>query len=201
MYKSKPLTFDKEMDGISKNTITIHHAKLYQGYIDKSNSLKERLTEIAGSSDPEGNQTYSELRALKNGESFANNGVYLHERYFGILGGDGNASGPLADDLAKKYDSLDQFKKYFMACAMAARGWTILAWDGNVNELRVFNGDAHNQGGIWGAIPVLTCDVYEHSYFIDHGSDRGAYLKAFFKNINWDAANELYKKAKLTDLS
>lgn len=66
MYKSKPLTFDKELDGISKNTIAIHHDKLYQGYVDKSNSLKEILTGIVNSDNPEGNQTYSELRVRDN---------------------------------------------------------------------------------------------------------------------------------------
>ena len=195
MYKHKPLKFDKELEGISKKTMDIHHGKLYKGYVDKSNSLKKRLTEVVKSDNPEGNQTYSELRALKNGESFANNGVYLHEKYFGILGGDGKPKGELADAISVKYGSIEQFQKYFTACAMAGRGWTILAWDGNVGELRVFNADAHNHGGIWGAIPVITCDIYEHSYFIDHGSDREAYIEAFFKNLNWEAADEFYKKA------
>ncbi|PJE51582.1 MAG: superoxide dismutase [Candidatus Yanofskybacteria bacterium CG10_big_fil_rev_8_21_14_0_10_36_16] len=196
MYNHKPLPFDKELEGISSKTIETHHGKLYKGYVDKSNSIKERLTDIAKSDNPEGNQTYSELRSLKNGESFANNGVYLHEKYFDILGGDGKSTGELAEAISAKYGSVEQFQKYFTACAMAARGWTILAWDANVGELRVFNCDAHNHGGIWGAIPIITCDVYEHSYFMDTGSDRKTYIDNFFKNLNWEAANELFRKAQ-----
>jgi hypothetical protein len=71
-----------------------------------------------------------------------------------------------------------------------------LAWDVHDKELKQFNCDAQNHGGIWGAIPVISMDVYEHSYFIDTGSDRATYIKAFFDNLNWDKIEELYQKAK-----
>jgi Fe-Mn family superoxide dismutase len=193
----KQLTYDPGyLKGISKRTIDIHHGKLYKGYVDKSNEIKDKLKSIIESGKIEGNQIYSELRALKNGESFANNGVYLHENYFAILGGDGTPKGEIADKLAEKYGSLDNFKNYFSACGMAARGWAILAWDMHEKELRVFTCDAQNHGGIWGAIPIIAMDVYEHSYFIDTGSDRAAYIKTFFDNLNWDKIEELYQKAK-----
>src|SRR5690606_15679027 len=141
--------------GIGQKTIEIHHGKLYKGYVDKSNAIKERLGEIVKAGNAEGNQIYSELRALKNGESFANNGVYLHENYFSILGGDGQAKGEVADKLSAKYGSIDGFKTYFSACGMAARGWAILAWDLHEKELRIFTADAQNHGGIWGAVPII----------------------------------------------
>ena len=103
MYKQKSLPFVKTLNGISKKTFDIHHDKLYGGYIKKSNTIKERLTEIAKSDNPEGNQIYSELRALKNAESFANNGVYLEETDFDILACDGRSKGKLADEIAEKY--------------------------------------------------------------------------------------------------
>jgi len=196
----KPLNYDSaSLKGISQKTVDIHHGKLYKGYVDKSNEIKEKLGSIVKSGKVEGNQTYSELRALKNGESFANNGVYLHENYFAILGGDGAPKGEIADRLAKRYGSIDGFKTYFSACGMAARGWAILAWDLHEQELRIFTCDAQNHGGIWGAIPIITMDVYEHSYFIDTGSDRKAYIEAFFNNLNWDKIEELYQKAKQYD--
>ena len=80
---------------------------------------------------------------------------------------------------------------------MAARGWTVLAWDGHDQALRVYAGDAHNQGGVWGAQPVIVLDVYEHAYFIDYGSDRKAYIQDFWKNLDWvKATNELFQVAK-----
>ena len=193
----KSLSYKPEsLKGISQKTIEIHHGKLYAGYVTKSNEIKDNLKPIVESGKAEGNQIYSELRGLKNGESFANNGVYLHENYFAILGGDGMPKGEVAEAVAKKYGSFEGFKTYFSACGMAARGWAILAWDMHEKDLRIFTCDAQNHGGIWGAVPIIAMDVYEHSYFIDTGSDRGTYIKAFFDNLNWDKINELYKQAQ-----
>ena len=81
-------------------------------------------------------------------------------------------------------------------CGMAARGWAIIAWDTKDGKLRQYNADAHNQGGVWGCIPIIVLDVYEHAYFIDFGSDRKAYIEAFWKNFDWKSAEELYLKVK-----
>ena len=186
--------------GISRKTVEIHHGKLYAGYVNKSNEISEKLGALRKSGKVEGNQIYSELRGLKLGETFAVNGVYLHENYFAILGGDGVPRGEVVRAIEEKWRSMDEFKSYFSACGMAARGWAILAWDMYEKRLMQYNCDAQNHGGIWGAIPIIAMDVYEHSYFIDTGSDRAAYIKAFFDNLNWDKIEELYKKAKKYEL-
>ena len=197
----KQLNYNAEsLKGISQKTIEIHHGKLYKGYVDKSNEIKDKLGPIAKSGKAEGNQIYSELRALKNGESFANNGVYLHENYFAVMGGDGVPRGEIVTRLGEKYGSFDNFKNYFSACGMSARGWAVLAWDMHEKDLRIFTCDAQNHGGIWGTVPVLCMDVYEHSYFIDTGSDRATYIKSFLNNLNWDRVEEFYQKAKKFEL-
>ncbi|MEX1063964.1 MAG: superoxide dismutase [Candidatus Paceibacterota bacterium] len=205
MYEQKPLPFDKELDGISKKTNDIHYGKLYKGYVDKANEINEKLgalrKEMLSGEEPGGNQTYSKLRALKQGETFAVNGIYLHEWFFGVLGGDGDHSkgAELVDAINAKWGSVEDFIKYFTEAAMAARGWAILAWDPKAVELKQYNGDVHNQA-VWGAMPVIALDVYEHAYFIDHGSDRKAYIQAFFKNLDWAVANEFFKKASAVTL-
>ena len=83
---------------------------------------------------------------------------------------------------------------------MSARGWAVLAWDMHEKDLRIFICDAQNHGGIWGTVPVLCMDVYEHSYFIDTGSDRATYIKSFLNNLNWDRVEEFYQKAKKFEL-
>ena len=197
----KPLKFNSEtLKGISQKTIEIHHSKLYAGYVNKSNEISEKLGVLRKSGKVEGNQIYSELRGLKLGETFAVNGVYLHENYFSILGGDGVPRGEIIRAIEEKWGSLDEFKAYFSACGMAARGWAILAWDMHEKKLMQYNCDAQNHGGIWGAIPIIAMDVYEHSYFIDTGSDRATYIKAFFDNLNWDKVEEFYQRAKKFDL-
>lgn len=194
--ESKPLSFSGSLQGISDKTLAIHHDKLYAGYVTKKNEVQEKLKTLSQGGDvSSANQSYSELRALKDGETFATNGVYLHEWYFDILGGTGEASGALADALKKEYGSIENFIAYFSACGMAARGWAVLCWDTHDQALRVYTGDAHNQGGVWGCLPILVLDVYEHAYFIDYGSDRKAYIADFWKNLNWNKADELMAKA------
>ena len=193
----KPLAYDAgSLKGISQKTIEIHHGKLYAGYVNKTNEISEKLGELRKSGKAEGNQIYSELRGLKLGETFARNGSYLHENYFAILGGDGVAKGEVKEAIEAKFGSIDEFKAYFSSCGMAARGWAILCWDMNEKKLMQYNCDAQNHGGVWGCIPIIAMDVYEHSYFIDTGSDRATYIKAFFDNLNWDKIEEFYQKAK-----
>lgn len=197
-YDSKPLPFSKSLTGISDKTIQIHHDKLYQGYVSKMNEITTRLTEMNQSGDglADANQTYSELRALRDGETFATNGVYLHEYYFNSLGGGGNASGELVKAIEEKWGSMEKFLNYFNASAMAVRGWVVLAWDAQKSRLKVYGADAHNQGGVWGCMPLIVLDVYEHAYFMDYGADRKAYIEDFWKNLNWDAANNIFEKVK-----
>ena len=192
----KPVEFGA-LSGISDKTIQIHHDKLYAGYVTKKNEVETKLEPLMKGGDvSSANQSYSELRALKDGETFAVNGVYLHEYYFDALGGTGAHEGALAEALAAQYGSFDNFVAYFSACGMAARGWVVLAWDTQDNALKVYTGDAHNQGGVWGCLPVLVLDVYEHAYFIDYGSDRKAYIADWWKNLNWAKANELYARTQ-----
>ena len=196
----KPLLYDPgALKGISQKTLEIHHGKLYAGYVNKVNEIGGKLFELRKSGKVEGNQIYSELRSLKLGETFATNGSYLHENYFAILGGDGIPKGDVLKAIEEKFDSFEEFKTYFSACGMAARGWAVLCWDMNEKKLMQYNCDAQNHGGIWGAVPIIAMDVYEHSYFIDTGSDRAAYIKAFFDNLNWNQIEELYQKAKKYD--
>jgi len=213
MYKIKPFPFKKELDGISQKTNEIHHGRLYSGYVNKANEISDELVklreEIIADDTPgglpatkAGNPTYSKLRALKLGETFAVNGIYLHELFFDLLGGDGDykKAPELSAAISKKWGSVENFIKYFSECAMAARGWAILAWDLHEKELKQYNGDTHDHA-VWGCIPVLVCDVYEHAYFIDYGSDRKAYLAAFFRNLNWETAENIFKKVRAFSLS
>src|SRR5262245_27072675 len=87
-YTPKRLPFRPPLNGISDRALKNHHDKLYVGYVDKKNEIENRLEElgrdIVRGNGKAGNTTYSELRALKDGETYAVNGVYLHEWYFEV---------------------------------------------------------------------------------------------------------------------
>ena len=195
-YQAKPLPFNKELIGISKKTIEIHHDKLYAGYVAKLNEINKKLEAARDNEELKAaaNQSYSDLRALRIGETFSVNGVYLHEAYFNVLGGDGMSNGALKEAIEAKWGTMEKFISIFSATGMSVRGWVVLAYDANVNEMKIYGADSHNQGGVWGCIPIIVLDVYEHAYFIDYGSDRKKYIVDFWKNLDWSAAGAIYEK-------
>lgn len=192
----KPIDFNLgELNGISKKTNEIHEKKLYAGYVNKRNEVEEKLSKITPEELTAGNQTYSYLRGLKEGETFAANGMILHQMFFSILGGGGKSDGTkIAEAISKEWGSFESFKNMFTASALAARGWAVLCFDFSDMKLHIYTADAQNQGGVWNCAVLLNVDVYEHAYFIDHGSDRKAYLEAFFKNINWQKVDEFFSQ-------
>ena len=200
MLSQKPLPFAADgLDGISEKTLLIHHDKLYAGYVAKALEISDALRDFSrGKKDLSStNQTFSDLRALKDAEVFARNGSYLHETYFASLASDASAPvGELVEALVARYESLENFLTYFSACGMASRGWTVLGWDTYEGTLRIMNADAHHLGGTWGMIPLLVLDVYEHAYFADYGADRKSYIVAFLKHLDWTSANKRYLAAR-----
>lgn len=180
-----------ELKGISAKTNDIHHGKLYTGYVNKRNEIEQKMAEVDLAS---ANQIFSPWRGLKEGETFAANGMILHEVFFDILGGDGKPEGEIKAAIEGQWGSWQRFVDEFTATAMGARGWGILAYDPSDQKLHIYAADAQNQGGVWGSTPLLPCDVYEHAYVIDFGADRKAYIAAFLENVNWGRVEERYQK-------
>lgn len=186
----KDLPF-KSLSGISEKTIQAHHGKLYQGYVKKWSEIQEKLATIDLTS---ANATYSDLRELKIEESFASNGVVLHEAYFSILGGNGEVPQEVRELLGKDFASFDKWLTEFKALGLCSRGWVVLAYDFNDGKFKNLLLDAHNLYGLLGVAPILVLDMYEHAYFMDFGADKKSYIETFFKNINWSAVQEKFLK-------
>lgn len=196
----QPRKFElKALDGISDNQIAQHRDTLYVGYVNKLNEIEERLRTVDAS---KANQVYSDFRGLKADETFALNGVVLHELYFENLGGKGSKpKGKLADLIAKEFGSLEKWTENFKACGMAARGWVILGlctYDGKLHNYCL---DTHNFNFPANTVPVLVMDVYEHAYVIDYGVKRPPYIDAFMKNIDWAAAERRLDRINLTEVA
>lgn len=178
----------KDLDGISENQISQHRDTLYAGYVNKLNEIEDRL----GAADAsKANQIFSDFRALKADETFALNGVILHELYFENLGGKGTKpAGKLAELLTRDFGSIENWTANYKACGMAARGWVILGMSSYDGKLHNYCLDAHNANVPVNITPVLVMDVYEHAYVIDYGVKRPPYIDAFMKNIEWNVAGK-----------
>ena len=176
-----------ELDGISRESVEAHF-KLYEGYVAKRNEILVKLAEVDASA---ANQVYSELRALKVDLSFAIGGIKNHEIYFEHLGGGGGkAHWPIANLIARDFDSFDDWRADLKATGMAGRGWAWTAYDWDEGRLFNYVGDAQNTFPIWNATPLVALDVYEHAYFLDYQTDRASYIEAFFNNLDWDVVND-----------
>ena len=181
----------KQLDGLSERQLSEHHDVLYVGYVKKADAIAEAVKNVS----LEGvNATYSDLRELKVEETFAVNGVKLHEAYFDNLGGKGGApSGAIKKMIERDFGSVEKWTAQFKACGMAARGWVVLAYDLETKHLRNVVCDVHNQGGIWNCVTLLVLDVYEHAYFLDYATARAKYLETFMKNLDWEEVNKRMK--------
>lgn len=204
MYKDIEAKTFKATDikGLTEKQVE-EHLKLYKGYVAKVNQISQATKD--SDAYPSSNPTYSDMRSLKLGETFALNGVKLHELYFENISCDGNCKSSPDSKLSKLIDEQFCGSKYFMdylkQVSLSARGWAIVAVDSVTKRLRVIGADAHDVGALWCAVPLLVVDVYEHAYFMDFGTDRAKYLDTIFENINWSIVEQrLENLCKILDL-
>ncbi len=181
-----------QLEGFSERQLTEHHGILYKGYVNKLNEIRKLMATVDHS---KANQTFSDLRSMKIEESFALNGIKLHEAYFDNLGGSGGKAVAQSLSLIERdFGSYEAWEKDFKATGLAVRGWVVLGYDLESGTLHNFGSDSHNFGPIWSAVPILVMDTYEHAYMIDYGVKRAPYIDAFMNIIDWEVVNERLAK-------
>lgn len=191
-HEEKPLPWDPDaLRGISRQTAEWHHDTHYVGYVRGRNAVEKKLAEMREKDD------FSEIRSVKRNESHNASGQILHEIYHAVLGGDGEVDEDLAihSRIVEDFGSWEAWVKEFKAVAGAAQGWAVLCYDPSDGRLHVYLVDGHDGGAVWGAVPLLPIDVWEHAYYYDHGPNRAAYVDAVLKNVNWKAVDEYYRRA------
>ena len=169
------------------------HIRLYEGYVNKINEIDKDLSE-----DPQisqANATYSKYRGLKRGETFAMNGVILHELYFQNMGGTQNEPDEATmNRIGNAFGDFEHWKEDFIATAKASRGWAVLVFDQRSRGLRNASLDLHDYGNITLSFPILVLDVYEHAYFLQYADNKNAYINNFMYNTNWDVVRRRLMK-------
>jgi superoxide dismutase, Fe-Mn family len=190
--------FDKELDGISKQTMEDHY-KLYEAYAKKANECRRLLNQF-DYSEIEGNQVYSELRAVSIDYTFALLGYKNHDFYFGHLGGEGGEpNGRFAELVEEEFNGLGKWFDAVKKAASSARGWVMVGYDLNDGSIFNYIMDSQNLWAVYNMCPVLALDVYEHAYVRDFGATpdgRKKYVEAFFRNIDWGHVNRQLAQAE-----
>jgi Fe-Mn family superoxide dismutase len=190
-FELPPLPYEKNAlePHISAETLEYHHGKHHKTYVDKLNGLVE-------GTDKE-NQSLEEI--IKNAEGGLFNQaaqVWNHTFYWNSMSPDGGGepTGELAEAINKAFGSFDKFKEEFNAKGAGnfGSGWTWLVKNGDGSVEIVNTDDADTPIAGDKQTPLLTCDVWEHAYYIDYRNARPKYLEAFWKLANWDFAAKNY---------
>lgn len=182
---------------IDEQTMRIHHTKHHQAYVDKLNAAvtgtpfeKKTVEELL-----EGiNSVPENIRmAVRNhGGGHAN-----HSLFWTILSKSSHKmpTGDLSKAIDKTFGSFDEFKKKFAEAAATrfGSGWAWLAV--SKGKLEIYSTGNQDSPLMEGKVPVLGLDVWEHAYYLKYQNKRPDYIEAFWNIVNWEHANELYKKA------
>jgi Fe-Mn family superoxide dismutase len=183
-----PFAQDALEPHISAETLQYHHGKHHAKYVSN-------LNELIADTEFE-TQTLEEIVRQASGKMFNNAAqTWNHTFYWSCLSpeGGGKPEGRLATAIEQNFGDFDQFKEQFSnaAATLFGSGWTWLVRDvdGDLKIQQTSNADTPLRDG---AVPLLTCDVWEHAYYIDYRNARPKYLDAFWSIVNWDFATGQY---------
>ena len=169
--------------GLSAETIQYHYGKHHATYVNVLNGLIEG-TEHADASLEE------IILAADAGPLFNNAAqVWNHTFYWNCLSpnGGGQPTGALADAINAAFGSFDKFKEEFSKVSIgtfgSGWGWLVKKADGSLALASTIGAGCPLTSG---DTPLLTCDVWEHAYYIDYRNLRPKYVEAFWNLVNWD---------------
>jgi len=165
---------------MSRETLDFHYGKHHKAYVDHVNTL------IAGTKFAEA--SLQELVAEADGTLFNNAAqVWNHDFFWNCLSPRRQTPGKELTRALDKVGGLESLQAQFDKAAvnLFGSGWVWLVKDsaGAFKVVTSANADTPARNG---HTALLTCDVWEHAYYIDHRNDRGAYLKSFWKLVNWE---------------
>ena len=173
---------------ISKKTLEFHYGKHHQAYVNNLNKLTQG-TKFE-------NKTLEDIIKEAEGGIY-NNGaqVWNHTFYFESFSseGIGEPAGELMEAINKSFGSFSEFKEKFTnaAATLFGSGWVWLIKDNN-GKLDVIQESNAGNPIRNGLKPILTCDVWEHAYYLDYQNKRPDYIEAFWNLINWDIIGKRY---------
>ncbi len=178
-----PYAWDALEPYISKATIEYHYGKHHQAYVNNLNKL------VAGTEFE--NASLEDIIRKASGGIF-NNGaqVWNHTFYWNCLKpqGGGEPTAALAEAISRDFGSFGDFKDKFSAAAATLFGsgwaWLIKKENGALEIVQESNAGNPLRGG---SSPILTCDVWEHAYYIDKRNARPDYIADFWKLVDWKA--------------
>lgn len=185
---------------IDKTTLTIHHNKHHQKYVDDLNKSEISAHSIRDSAD------YAAINLIEAQLAYNGSGHILHSIYWTIMTYPDKGGSP--DRLTERmitlyFSSFEKFKAQFNAAAIGifGSGWVILVYNPFFRHLEILTAERHENLTQWGSIPILVCDVWEHAYYLKYQNSRADYVNAWWRLINWgEVENRLMNAGQQTAL-
>lgn len=182
---------------IDAKTMEIHYSRHHQAYVDKLNSVLEKYPELQEKSAEKLIKGLVSLpEEIKTGVRNFGGGHVNHSFFWQILKKDIKMSGEIAKKIEGEFGGFDKFKEKFSnsAVSLFGSGWTwLVLHNGKLEIVTTVNQDSPLSIG---KTPLLTIDVWEHSYYLKYQNKRADYVEAFFNIIDWEKVNELYASVK-----
>jgi len=183
---------------ISKETLEFHWGKHHQTYVTNLNNLLKG-TDMEGETN-----LHKIITATKQGPIFNNAAqVYNHNFYWYSLAPNagGEPIGKLSEAINERWGSFKTFREEFTKCAISTFGsgwaWLVVSKEGKLEIVSTSNaGNPINNG----EKPLLTCDVWEHAYYIDYRNARAKYVDAFWNLVNWKFVESNLENSELWNL-
>lgn len=173
---------------ISQKTLEFHYGKHHQTYVNNLNKL------IIGTKFE--NSSFEEILLNSEGGVFNNVAqIWNHTFYWNCLSpnGGGTPNGELLSAIESTFGSFEEFKDKFSTAAATLFGagwaWLVKNKDG---ELKIIQSPNAGNPMTDGFTPLLTCDVWEHAYYLDKQNRRPAYIEDFWKLVDWDAVEHRF---------
>jgi len=183
-----PYAADALAPAIDQKTMEFHYGKHHQTYITNLNNL------VPGTKFE--NATLETIIKEADGGIF-NNGAQVWNHTFYFLSfkpnGGGEPVGPLGEAINKSFGSFSEFKEQFSKSALTLFGsgwaWLVKNADGSLEIKQESNAGNPLRNGL---TPILTCDVWEHAYYLGYQNRRADYIKAFWDILDWDVISKRY---------
>jgi Fe-Mn family superoxide dismutase len=191
-----PYAYEALEPVIDAATVTLHHDKHHNAYVAGFNGTLKKIVEAREKSD------YAAIKALDKDLAFHGSGVVLHNMYWENLCPKAECKEPITgaflDQVKMDFGDLSKLKAEMGAAAKAVEGsgWAVLVWEPVSNQLLVLQAENHQKLTIWGVVPLLVIDVWEHAYYLKYQNNRVAYVDAIWGIINWTAVEKRLKAVK-----
>lgn len=191
-----PYAYDALAPQIVKEVLKVHHDKHHAGYVKGLNATLDKLGQARAAGD------FSQIKHLSRDLAFHGSGHVLHCLYWQSMTPkvEVRKAGPQGDlrkTLEHNFGSLESFRGQFLAAAKAVEGsgWAVLAFEPMGRRLVILQVEKHQNLTIWGAAPLLVCDVWEHAYYDQYQNRRGDYVDNFYELIDWRSVLVHYNEA------